>query len=180
VVELSDADDDDEGSYEVGRRSKTVAHGGSGPSWPRLLSDFVAVGHATRSGSGFLNPGDSVIIVRDNTPASSSSSVPTGSWAKTPAGGTKTKGKAKAKKKSMFPRKEKLNTNTIVRVRAKGVDVGRLPTEIARWVAPLLDGGVVQIAGICVSGLNCNSDLLNGFQAWIAVACACKWNDESP
>lgn len=42
------------------------------------------------------------------------------------------------------------DVNNIVRFRANGADVGRLPTNVARWMAPLLDAGIVEVSGVVV------------------------------
>ena len=35
--------------------------------WPRALGDLVAIGFSTRSGSGYLKPGDAVAVIRDRS-----------------------------------------------------------------------------------------------------------------
>eukprot|EP00039_Didymoeca_costata_P003209 m.66023 g.66023 ORF g.66023 m.66023 type:complete len:1105 (-) comp11779_c0_seq2:55-3369(-) len=103
-----------------------------GLNWPILLGEAVVVGFSTRSGKGYLNPGDRVTLVRREPQTSVLS---------------KAKGKQPARMPSF---KKKDDSNYIVRFECNGREVGRLPAEMTKWLAPLLDEGVVEADGCCV------------------------------
>lgn len=84
-----------------------------------------------------LSPGQQVCISRDEVrPAS---------------GGGSGRAAVDGAASKLHPRKRrKQPANTIVRFGANGREVGRLPSSVTRWLAPLLDGLVVHVTGCCV------------------------------
>ena len=101
----------------------------SPPGWPKAVGELVALGYATRSGSNasLIRPGDQVTVQRVRQ-------------VKVDGGGGGGGQRWGAKQKE----------DTIVRFAVRGTDVGRLPKDLAQWMAVLLDAGTISIAGCCV------------------------------
>ncbi|KAF8514339.1 SNF2 family N-terminal domain-containing protein [Hysterangium stoloniferum] len=108
---------------------------------------------STCKGRGWVKPGESIHIRRnEEEPASSSAS------SKPPAGSSAKKGAAasgkqmklttmfKAQPKSAAPPKafKRVKEDNVVRfTNARGFEIGRLPQNVASWVAKLLDQGMI-------------------------------------
>lgn len=95
----------------------------------RYIGAFGATCWATRSGTGLVKSGDQIRIERTKTQ----------SFSKTGPG-----------RKSKAPALNKRQDTVVRFTNTKGEEVGRLETETAAWVAPLMDQKICSLEGNCV------------------------------
>lgn len=132
----------------------------SARGWPKVVGQTIVFAFATRPGftGDLISEGDSVTCRREE-PAAAASVL---KWKSSGKGGGK---KGKGKRKSVppgdgggwggagrppFSGKSKQKDVVVRFYNPSDREVGRLPAETSRWMAPLLDEGVIEVAGVCV------------------------------
>lgn len=96
----------------------------------RYVGSFGVEGWSTKSGTNLLKPGETVNIERSKLAPKT----------KIGRGG-----------KTMIVTSRNQKADVITRfTNSKGEEVGRLPEDVARWVAPLLDQKICRLHGTCV------------------------------
>jgi hypothetical protein len=144
------------GYATAGAGAAAAAVGDRERGWPKVVGETVVFAFATRSGftGDLLTQGDSVTCRREEVAAAASVLKRQGSK----------KGKGKRKSPSPteggggsaaggrfpFAGKSKGKDLVVRFYNPAGREVGRLPAETSRWMAPLLDDGVLEVTGSCV------------------------------
>eukprot|EP01137_Pigoraptor_chileana_P007773 Opistho-2@53784 len=109
----------------------TASHahdGSSNGDQGMFVGEFVTVGYSTTVHPTRLNAGDDISVER-------ASVVPQ----QTTASAGRPHGRQKTQPESF-----------VIRFVSKGSEIGRLPADISRWMAVLMDAGIVFLEGVCV------------------------------
>ncbi|OCH95686.1 hypothetical protein OBBRIDRAFT_871170 [Obba rivulosa] len=134
----------------------------------KYLGSFL-IGNAwsTVRGSGYVKPGDEILVERDQPETSTTKKTQTANQKK--SGGAKKQLSIATMLKAQPPKFAKKKEDTVVRLTNKrGFEFGRLPQDVASWVSRLIDLDIVDFHGSTV--IDCPLTLRSGVDLIVSLS----------